>query len=336
MANRYWSGAGGTWDTTSTTGWSATSGGGAGASVPTSSDDVFIDANASGNITTATGAVCKSLNFTGYTHLFTLGDTLDVYGSVTFVSGMTSSLGYKINIKNATGTATFTMSTATPGRIDMQGAGTLSPGDAWGYAPFYLQTAGTFNANGFNTQFSYFAATAGTVTLGTTTATTTGEWDTETGGVTITSSGYTVKCNGDYFRGGSKAYNNLWLSGSGYATTTITGSNTFADLKCDKSIANTIKFAAGTTQTVTTFTVNGTVGNLCSLDSTTTGTHTLSKASGTVNCDYLSIQHSVATGGATWNATNSTNNQAVATAGSGWNITGPASASNSLFFGSPF
>jgi len=44
MADRYWVGGNGTWNTT-TTNWSATSGGAGGASAPTSADDVFFDAN---------------------------------------------------------------------------------------------------------------------------------------------------------------------------------------------------------------------------------------------------------------------------------------------------
>lgn len=42
MPNRYWVGGAGTWDASSTTHWSASSGGASGASVPTSSDSVFL------------------------------------------------------------------------------------------------------------------------------------------------------------------------------------------------------------------------------------------------------------------------------------------------------
>ncbi len=44
MASRYWVGGTGSWNSTNTTNWSATSGGAGGASVPTSADDVFINA----------------------------------------------------------------------------------------------------------------------------------------------------------------------------------------------------------------------------------------------------------------------------------------------------
>ncbi len=44
MADRYWVGGTGTWNSTSTTNWSASSGGASGASVPTAADNVFFDA----------------------------------------------------------------------------------------------------------------------------------------------------------------------------------------------------------------------------------------------------------------------------------------------------
>lgn len=55
MANRYWVGGTGTWDSSNTTNWSATSGGAGGASAPTVADDVFFDSN-SGTAATVTVA----------------------------------------------------------------------------------------------------------------------------------------------------------------------------------------------------------------------------------------------------------------------------------------
>ena len=68
MANRYWVGGGGTWDGTDTSHWSATSGGSSGASVPTSADNVFINASSgAGSIVIQSGAICADLNTAGYT-----------------------------------------------------------------------------------------------------------------------------------------------------------------------------------------------------------------------------------------------------------------------------
>jgi hypothetical protein len=44
LADRYWVGGTGTWSSSNTTNWSASSGGAGGASVPTAADNVFFDA----------------------------------------------------------------------------------------------------------------------------------------------------------------------------------------------------------------------------------------------------------------------------------------------------
>jgi hypothetical protein len=59
MADRYWRGGNGTWFS-STTNWSATSGGAGGASLPTDNDDVYIDANSN----TGTGAFTITISGT--------------------------------------------------------------------------------------------------------------------------------------------------------------------------------------------------------------------------------------------------------------------------------
>lgn len=125
------------------------------------------------------------------------------------------------------------------------------------------------------------------------------------------------------FAWGWKTYHNFWNATTGAFAVTITGSNTFNDFKINAG--RTQKFTAWTTQTVSTFTAVGTTWNLITLDSSSTATYALTKTwGGTISCDYLSVQHSVASPANTWYAgTNSTNNQAVATAGSGWIFTAP-------------
>lgn len=136
------------------------------------------------------------------------------------------------------------------------------------------------------------------------------------------------------FDGGSKTYNKVWFSmGTSTYSTTITGNNTFAELKDDGSEQHSLLFTAGTTQTGTApgwFKVNGsTTGKEIIVNSTTTGTFNLVNAGGgVVSCDYLDIQHSVATPLNSWYAgANSINHQSDATAGSGWIFSTPPSAS---------
>lgn len=100
MANRYWRGGTGTWDSSTTTNWSATSGGAGGASVPTSADDVFFDLNsftAGGQTVTIQASVnCRNLSIQGVTNSPTFvmngSDFLNVYGDITVTSGPTFSI----------------------------------------------------------------------------------------------------------------------------------------------------------------------------------------------------------------------------------------------------
>lgn len=77
MANRFFvNGGSGNWS--DALNWSLTSNGAGGQAAPTSSDDVFLDAN-SPNCTLDTSArVCQSLNCTGYTNTLTFNQTLTV------------------------------------------------------------------------------------------------------------------------------------------------------------------------------------------------------------------------------------------------------------------
>lgn len=105
MADRYWVGGTGTWNTTSTTNWSATSGGASGASVPTVADSVFFD-QASTYTVTMTGALaCLNFNVTGGTVTFQNGTTptLDVRGGWSTVAA---------TVWNTTGAITFSATTS--------------------------------------------------------------------------------------------------------------------------------------------------------------------------------------------------------------------------------
>jgi hypothetical protein len=94
MADKFWVGGTGSWDAT-TTHWSLTSGGAAGAAVPTAADNVYFDANSGGGTVTVNTAtrVCLSLSFRGtsgtsdFTGTFAQSGT----GSITISGGLTLS-----------------------------------------------------------------------------------------------------------------------------------------------------------------------------------------------------------------------------------------------------
>jgi hypothetical protein len=64
MASRFWVGGSGTWDNSSTTHWSATSGGAAGASAPTNADTATFDSNSGTAATVTVASTAVSLNTT--------------------------------------------------------------------------------------------------------------------------------------------------------------------------------------------------------------------------------------------------------------------------------
>jgi hypothetical protein len=124
---------------------------------------------------------------------------------------------------------------------------------------------------------------------------------------TITCETSTIKVSGSAsygktFAGAGKVYNNLQLTGgTGYLT--ITGGNTFNKIQVDVgSSTKQIRFAAGSTQTITDLDMVGTSSYAITLRSSSSGsTWTVSKSSGTTNVYYCTITDSTATGGATFN-----------------------------------
>jgi hypothetical protein len=81
MADRYWVGGAGTWNSSSTARWSTTSGGAAGASAPTSSDNVIFDVNSGGTftVTCAGSGACKSITISSGTVTFNVASTATNY-----------------------------------------------------------------------------------------------------------------------------------------------------------------------------------------------------------------------------------------------------------------
>lgn len=156
MANRYWVGADEEeWNNDPGTKWAATSGGTGGESVPTSSDDVFFDANSGTGIVYIDDPIAKSIDCTGFTGtMASTSMTFELYGSVTFSSGMTFDT-FEINVefKHLSGTAVLTTNGHTIYSIYFYApgsTGTIQLGDNLnlisGGRLEYFQ--GSFDANG--------------------------------------------------------------------------------------------------------------------------------------------------------------------------------------------
>lgn len=315
MANRYWVGGTANWDGTAGTKWALTSGGAGGQAVPTSADDVFFDGNSGANTVTIsagnTGA--KSITCTGFTGTLAGTAAITVSGSVTLVAGMTVTYSGALTL-NAT--ATLTSAGKTLGSLIVNGSGiTVTLGDALLLSSTITITQGTFDTANFNLTADGLLSNNSntrTITLGSSTVTLVlhiNLWNTSTTtGLTFTSNTCTVSTTSNLsktFNGGGFNFNGMTLNQGGSGALTITGSNTFGALS-NSVQPTTFTFTAGTTTTVTTWSVSGTPGKLVTIGSATAASHTLSKSSGTVNASFLSISNSTATGGATWNAIDST------------------------------
>jgi len=224
MANRYWVGGSGTWNTSSTTNWSTSSGGSSGASVPTASDSVFFD-QAGTYTVTCTGAL-TALDFTVSA------------GTVSFVDGTSPTFAISGSISlsastvwTSTGTLTFNATTTGKtintnnvqiyGEVSFDGVGggwTLSSGlicvnfrmsngtvttsvsnySIYAVGVLYL-TGGTLTLNGSTITASSLSGAATSVSTGTSTLVLTSTGAT----VTAAASWYNVTLNATFGSGKS-------------------------------------------------------------------------------------------------------------------------------------
>lgn len=264
MANRYWVGGTGSWNGTNTTNWSATSGGAGGASVPTTADDVFINASSgAGTVTIASGNTgAKSITFTGFTGILVGFDPITVAGSVTFSSGLLVSYTGTITI---TGTGTLTSAGQNFGNIIINGVGiTVTLGDAFNNYPYdFTINLGNFTTNNYAFSCANFqSATSNSrvITLGSSTLTIQG-WSVNPSGLTLNAgtSSIVMPYNSSNFDGGGLTYYNLSSTVSSvYDYVNIQSANTFNQLSITSPSAAGLKSVFfNANQTITTMVCSG-------------------------------------------------------------------------------
>jgi hypothetical protein len=209
--------------------------------------------------------------------------------------------------------------THTNGKINLN-AKTLTVGTA------YLTGAGTkdltFNGgilvcpNSGATAFNNLNPTGYTTTAGT-----------GTGQIQMTSASAKTFVGGAT---GSTVYNcTLVQAGAGQLSISGNASpgNTINDITSTQRPA-TITFGSGSTHIFNNFSVNGTAGNLITINANVAGTqHTLVKVGGVVSCNYLSIKDSNATPATTWYAGTTSTNVSNNT---GWIFTAPPTGAYSI------
>ena len=165
-----------------------------------------------------------------------------------------------------------------------------------------------------------------------------GQWNITPTNLTLTSGGSTIDFTSTTtttrtFTGGGLTYYNLNVGGAtGTSILNITGNNTFTGaISSTKTVAHTIQFAAGSTNTINSWTVNGSSGNLVTVTSATAAAHNLVKSgAGTVNVQYTSISYSNASPTNKWYAL-IVNNNVDAGNNTGWIFVAPPSSSSNFF-----
>jgi len=157
----YWVGGNGTWDASTTTRWSNTSGGAGGVVAPTLVDDAIINASSGSPTVTLSGSPsCKSLTTTGATCTIDSTGALSINGAMTLSSTTTWTASGNLNFLG-TGTITTNAVSIASG-ITLNGPSqTFTLGDTLNTSTTFTLTAGTLalgtnslNANAFSTSNS--------------------------------------------------------------------------------------------------------------------------------------------------------------------------------------
>lgn len=305
---------------------------------------IFTDTSpvASSTITLNVAYNLPTIDFSGRSNTLTFATgTISpiAYGSITLSSAITLTGTGTITWRHRSGTATITSVGRTwTQRLAFACIGaTTEFGDAFSstntlthsYGTLtnttYNITATTFDSNNSNTRALNLGSGTWTMTAGGgtsvwTVATTTG-LTLNSGNSTISLTSATAKT---FYAFGT--YYNINQGGAG--TLTINGTSTFNNIT-NTIQPTTILFTSATTYTFQNFSLSGTSGNLVTIITNTSGSFaTITKSSGTVSCDYLSIQDIHATGGASWYAgTNSTD----VSGNLGWIFTAPPISAGNFF-----
>ena len=324
----YWVGGSGNWSDVSH--WATTSGGVTNHAVaPTELDNVFFDSNSfsgSGQSVTIDGvAVCHDFDWTGATNFpaINASDQLDIYGSVIMNTDVDYNLD-EVYFKSSDMGETITTSGVSFGtsctiRFDGTGGWSLN-GNLNTYRIYFIK--GTFSTANYaitTANTIYVSSTSGNLldlSLGSSTIDCGTFWNSSASDLVFdagTSEIITGQLRGDLNGNGPFTYYDIIYEegGSLYNTNNI---NTVTLL--DGSLV----VESGSVQHLNDFIADGDKYSDLEIRTFSAGSEaTFSISSGTIDIDFVSLQDIHATGGATFNATNSIDNGN----NTGWNITAP-------------
>ena len=296
---RYWRGGTGTWDATTTTNWSTSSGGLGGASVPTSADAVIFDslsnATAYTVTCTATQLRCAALTMAGpATGNVTWAGTapLAIHGNVSLAAtGITRSYSGNITLTGSSTGRTFTSNGVTLGSgITVNGVGcgwTLGSALDMGASGFvvtngsfatstYNFITGSITTNNANSKTLDFGSS--TVTVGNAAGINFGTTENNRANLTLTSgtSQLNLSSPSPTLSGNNQTFYNVSFTGLTVAgTVVLNGANTFnnftvvgqtsagvanVSISANQTINGTLTLSAGTDATMRTFVRSDTIG----------------------------------------------------------------------------
>lgn len=326
----------------STATWAATSGGAGGQSVPLPQDTVVLDgSSAAGTYTMNMARSCKDITCSSFVRTLSDSSATEIYGSISLSSGMTFSGTGAITLSGRSAGLTLTSNGVAWSKDCFENAigGTYTLIDAWSSSSSsstaIFLVAGTFTTANQSVRFSganggvTVSGSTAVLNLGSSTVSIQGagaSWTVTSGTVNAGTSNIaitTASASARTFAGGGKTYYDVTIGTGGAGVFTFTGSNSFNSTKTSGGSTLSVKFTAGTTTTYTGDSMcffNGAPSNLITIDSTTASIFTVTKASGYVISDYLSVKSSTATGGAIWYAGSHSTNVSGNT---GWIFTAP-------------
>ena len=329
-SDAYWVGGSGNWSD-ATNHWASSSNGTQGAcNLPAISTNAHFDENSftagSNKVTIDTDFLeCNDMDWTGSTNnpelTWSIDMWLDVYGNVTFVNGMTvtnsvpSSTG-QASIEFA-GDGDLTSNGVTIGvSILIYGEGSsLSLQDDLvmsGNVNESVLTIGQSTNSSFYTNdndatitvlYADFLDSNYTIDFGSSTVNITSSYANlnfmmgVSGTVSANDSTIIISSDGK-FDGGDFSYGNVEFVGNNHL---IYGNNTYGYFDLASDVSQDIVFESGSTQTMSTVSLNGSSGHMHNLSSEDTTTVTFEKSGGgTVSSDYIYILYVDASPSDTW------------------------------------
>jgi hypothetical protein len=296
---RYWVGGTGTWDATTTTKWSDSSGGSGGFSVPTSADAVIFDSASNATAytvtCTATQLRCGSLTMAGplVGNVTWAGSApIAIHDDITLpATGLTRTYTGAITLTGSTSGKTLTTNGVTlPVTITVNGVGCeWTLGSALNTTTSDIRiTNGLFDTASYNVTAGGFISNHGnsvTYILGSSTidfggsGTTINFGTTETNAANLTFTANTSQINftnnNPGLTGNGKTFYNVAFTSTSAGTVTINGANSFNNLSftgitsaglkiisptANQTITGTLTLSAGTNATMRHFVRSDTIG----------------------------------------------------------------------------